>query len=219
LPAEVVRQIVAKTDGVPLFVEELTKAVLESGAAIEIARQHGFQGMLARGTILQGWALTAQGQGAEGVARMRQGMASYQATGAEIGAGLSVALLAEAYGRMARAGEGLDILGEPLEQAQKHEVCYHHADLYRLKGELLLANPPGHGVEAETCFRQALDVARRQQAKSLELRAAVSLARLWQQQGKRGEARQLLGDIYSWFTEGFDTVDLREARALLEALS
>jgi class 3 adenylate cyclase/tetratricopeptide (TPR) repeat protein len=219
LPAEVFRQIVAKTDSVPLFVEELTKAVLESGAAIEIARQHGFQGMLARGTILQGWALTAQGQGAEGVARMRQGMASYQATGAEIGAGLSVALLAEAYGRMARAGEGLDILGEPLEQAQKHEVCYHHADLYRLKGELLLANPPGHGVEAETCFRQALDVARRQQAKSLELRAAVSLARLWQQQGKRGEARQLLGDIYSWFTEGFDTVDLREARALLEALS
>ena len=87
--------------------------------------------------------------------------------------------------------------------------------MYRLKGELLLQQPAGSGDEAETCFHQALDVARRQQAKSLELRAAMSLARLWQQQGKRDEARRLLAEIYGWFTEGFDTADLQEAKALL----
>jgi predicted ATPase len=93
------------------------------------------------------------------------------------------------------------------------------AEVYRLKGELLLARSAEHDAEAETCFRQALAIARRQQAKSLELRAAMSLARLWQQQGKRGEAYDLLAPIYGWFTEGFDTADLQEAKALLDALA
>jgi predicted ATPase len=93
------------------------------------------------------------------------------------------------------------------------------AELYRLKGEVLLVRTGEYHVEAETCFRQAVDVARRQQAKSAELRAAMSLCRLWQQQGKRDEARQLLVEIYAWFTEGFDTADLQEANALIEELS
>ena len=97
--------------------------------------------------------------------------------------------------------------------------CRWEAELYRLKGELLLTRSSEHQAEAETCFQQALDVARRQQAKSLELRAAMSLARLWQQQGKRAEAHELLAPIYGWFTEGFDTADLQEAKALLEALT
>jgi predicted ATPase len=92
------------------------------------------------------------------------------------------------------------------------------AELYRLKGELLSPSSMENWAEAETCFRQAIDVARRQQAKSLELRAAMSLSRLWQQQGKRAEARQLLAPIYNWFTEGFETADLQEAKALLAEL-
>ena len=96
---------------------------------------------------------------------------------------------------------------------------YFEAELHRLKGELLLQQDAGSGDEAETCFRQALDVARCQQAKSLELRAAMSLSRLWQHQGKRDEARQLLAEIYGWFPEGFDTTDLQEAQALLEELA
>jgi predicted ATPase len=91
--------------------------------------------------------------------------------------------------------------------------------LYRLKGELLLTLSSEHHAEAETCFRQALEAARRQQAKSLELRGALRLSQLWQRQGKRDKARQLLGEVYGWFTEGFDTVDLKEAKALLEELS
>ena len=92
------------------------------------------------------------------------------------------------------------------------------AELYRLKGEILLVHSAEHHAEAETCFRQALDVARRQQAKSWELRAATSLSRLWQQQGKRAEAHTLLAEVYDWFTEGFDTADVREARRLLTDL-
>jgi adenylate cyclase len=96
---------------------------------------------------------------------------------------------------------------------------FWEAELYRLQGELLLQQATGSGDETETCFRQALDVARHQQAKSLELRAAISLSRLWQRQGKRAEARQLLAEIYAWFTEGFDTADLQQAKRLLEELA
>ena len=129
-------------------------------------------------------------------------------------------LLAEAYGKAGQAEEGLTALAEALALVNKTgEHCYE-AELYRLKGELLLAaRRTGACAEAETCFHQALDVARRQQAKSLELRAAMSLARLWQRQGKRDEAHQLLAEVYGWFTEGFDTADLQEAKALLAELT
>jgi predicted ATPase len=95
----------------------------------------------------------------------------------------------------------------------------YEAELHRLTGQLLLARSGAHHTEAETCFRQALTVAHRQEAKALELRAALSLARLWQQQGKRAEARELVAPVYGWFTEGFDTADLHEAKALLDALA
>jgi predicted ATPase len=156
-----------------------------------------------------------------------------------------LALLAEAYGKSGQAEEGLDVLAEALAVVAKTGECWWEAELYRLKGELLLRQAAaGRGsftasrgtargakadveatgrsprqTEAETCFRQALAIARRQQAKSLELRAAMSLSRLWQHQGKHEEARRLLAPIYSWFTEGFDTADLQEAKALLEELS
>jgi predicted ATPase len=114
--------------------------------------------------------------------------------------------------------EGLQLLAEALAVAHDTGECRWNAELHRFKGEFLLARPAAQHAEAETCFRQALAIARRQQAKSLGLRAAMSLARLWQRRGKRAEACELLAPVYGWFTEGFDTADLQEARALLEEL-
>ena len=130
-----------------------------------------------------------------------------------------LAFLAEAYGKVGQAGEGLTLLGEALAAVHKTGERFYEAELYRLKGELLLVRSAENRGEAEACFQQALLVARHQQAKLLELRAAMSLSRLWQQQGKRTAAHQLLAPVYGWFTEGFDTPDLQEAKALLEALS
>jgi predicted ATPase len=146
-------------------------------------------------------------------------MAAWRATGAEIAWTFLLIKLAEAYGKAGQAGEGLTALAEALALVNKTGERYFEAELHRLKGELLLQQDAGSGDEAETCFRQALDVVRCQQAKSLELRAVMSLSRLWQRQGKRNEARQLLAEIYGWFTEGFDTADLQEAKAVLEELA
>ena len=128
-------------------------------------------------------------------------------------------LLAEAHGKVGKTEEGLTVLAEALATVDNTEERNWEAELHRCKGELLLMQQGQKVGEAEECFRKALDTARRQQAKSLELRAAMSLSRLWQQQGKQEEAYRLLEEIYGWFTEGFDTADLKEAKALLEELS
>jgi predicted ATPase len=131
-----------------------------------------------------------------------------------------LALRAEVYGKVGQAVEELRVIAEALEVAAKTQERFYVAELRRLQGELLLTlSTEQYQAEAATCFQQALDIARHQQAKSWELRAAMSLSRLWQQQGKRGEARQLLAPIYGWFTEGFNIADLQEAKALLEELS
>jgi TOMM system kinase/cyclase fusion protein len=197
---------------------EVQAAQERATAAMALCTEQGFALYLARGTIQRGWALAEQGQGADGLAQMHQGMAAYQATGSEVFRPYYVAFLAEAYGKTGQAEEGLTMLAEALAAVHKTGERFYEAELYRLKGELLLARSAGDYTEAEACFRQALDIARQQQAKSLELRAAMSLARLWHQQGKRDEARELLAPIYGWFTEGFDTADLQEAKAFLEAL-
>jgi len=163
--------------------------------------------------------LAYHGQGVEGIEEIRQGLAAYQATGAELGRPWFLALLAEACGKAGQAEEGLHVVAEALAAAANIGEGFFEAERYRLKGELLLARSVENQSVAESCFHQALDSARRQQAKWLELRTAVSLSRLWQQQGKRVEARALLAPINGWFTEGFDTTDLREARALLEELT
>jgi predicted ATPase len=120
---------------------------------------------------------------------------------------------------MGQTTEGLEAVTEALATVAQSAVRWWEAELYRLRGELLLQRTATQPEEAEACFHQALDIARRQQAKTLELRAAMSLARLWQQQGKRDEARALLAPVYGWFTEGFETADLQEAKVLLEELS
>jgi predicted ATPase len=126
-------------------------------------------------------------------------------------------LLAEAYGQAEQPEVGLPVLDEALTLVEATEERWWEAEVYRLKGELLLQLPLPDIPQARACFHQALDVARNQQAKALELRAALSLSRLWQQQGKRDQAQQLLTEVYSWFTEGFATPDLQEARMWLEA--
>jgi predicted ATPase len=153
------------------------------------------------------------------MAQMRQGLAAWHATGAKVIRPYGLALLATASAKAGQHEAGLTLLAEALAVTNDTGEHRWEAELHRLKGELLLAVSAEHATEAATCFRQALDVARRQQAKSWELRAAMSLTRLWQGQGKHAEARELLAPIYDWFTEGFDTADLREAKGLLEALS
>jgi predicted ATPase len=151
--------------------------------------------------------------------QMRQGLAALQTTGAEVRRPLFLALLAEAYGGIGQIEEGLHVLAEALAAVEKTGGRFYEAELSRLKGERLLTQALPDEDYAATCFRHALHVARRQQAKSFELRAATSLSRLWHRQGKCEEGRKLLAEVYNWFTEGFDTANLQQARALLAELS
>jgi predicted ATPase len=197
--------------------ERLTQEQAE--ADIVLSREQGFSFFLAHGTILHGWALAPQGRRVEGITQMHQGMATWRAMGVALLLPWDHTLLAEAYGESGQSEEGLRLLAEALATAHQQGAHLWEPELYRVKGELLLRQPVPDAPEAEACFRRAFDSARRQEAKSLELRVATSLSRLWQQQGKRAEARELLAPIYGWFTEGFDTADLQEAKALLEELS
>ena len=190
-------------------------------AALTLCTEQGFAYYLAWGTIIQGWLLAAQGQGEVGMAQMQQGLTALRNTDAKRALPYYLALLAEGYGAMGRIDEGLRVLAEAFAEVATTAECRWEAELYRLRGELLLrAEGRQRKTEwtPEACFRQALEVARQQQAKSLELRAAMSLSRLWQQQGKRDAARQLLAEVYDWFREGFDTIDLQESKALLQQL-
>jgi len=194
----------------------LTQAHAE--ALMTIAADQGFSVLLALAMPLLGWARAASGHGNEGIRQIQQGLAAYEATGDVRDRPYLLALLAEASAQSGQTAEGLEALAAALARLGKSEMQWWEAELHRLKGELLLQHAVAQPGEAEACFQQALAVARRQQAKSLELRAAMSLARLWQHQGKRAEAYALLAEVYKWFTEGFDTADLQEAKALLEAL-
>jgi predicted ATPase len=189
----------------------------QAEAALVLSREQGFALRLAQATILRGWALVEQGQGEGGIAQIRQGLAAYRATGVATAGFLAV--LGEASRKVGQIEAGLRVVAEALALENRSGEGQGSTELYRLKGELLLTRSSEHHAEAETCFRQALEAARRQQAKSWELRAAMSLSRLWRRQWKCDEAHQLLGEVYGWFTEGFDTADLREAKALLQELS
>jgi predicted ATPase len=186
---------------------------------IALAAEQGMAHYRAAGVLWRGWALNEEGLRAEGVAQLRQGAAALEATGVQVYRTVTRAMLAEVLAHQGQVEEGLAALAEALALVRDGGEPYWEAELHRLRGELLLRRgeaEPSAQAEAEACFRQALEVARRQQAKSLELRAAVSLARLYQGQGRGGEARPLLAETYGWFTEGLDTPDLQEAKALLQ---
>jgi predicted ATPase len=203
---------------------------------IVLATEQGFPLWLAHGTITRVGALAQQGQVEECIAQMRQDLTAVQT---EVARPFGLALLAEAYGKVRQAAEGISVLVEALAFVDKTGVRYYGAELYRLKGELTLQQCEVQSSkfkgeeEAVTCFLKAIDIARKQQAKSLELRAVMSLVRLRRQQApdhttrntqhetriKLAEAHKLLSEVYNWFTEGFDTKDLQEAKALLDELS
>jgi len=200
-----------------------------------LAAEQGFPFYQAMGTILWGWVAADQGQVKQEIERIHEGIATLQAMGARLWQPLALSQLAEAYRKIGQSEEGLTMLAEALAMVHQNEGRFYEAELYRLKGELTLAQSkvqslksevtdprpliPDPQAEAEACFQKAIEIARRQQAKSLELRATMSLSRLWQQQGKQEEAHKLLSDIYGWFTEGLDTKDLQEAKALLAELA
>jgi predicted ATPase len=188
-------------------------------ALLNLATEHGFARYVALGVLFRGRELATQGQGAEGITQMRQGLAAVRATGTVLGLPRFLAWLAEAYGQIGQAEEGLRLLAEARAVVDTTGERRDEAELHQLHGELLQQQTIPDAPQAEVCFQRALDVARRQQAKSLELRVAMSLSRLWQRQGKRNVAHELLAPVYGWFTEGFDTPDLQEAKALLAALS
>jgi predicted ATPase len=202
------------------LLREVPAVQKKTAAVLALAREQGFPFWVAWGTIQQGWAVAEQGQVQEGITQMSQGLATVRATGAELNRAYGLAWLATAYRKRGQIEEGLTVLAEGLEVVQKTSDCFYAVELHRLKGELLLqSSAPESRAEAEQCFHKAVKIARKQQAKSLELRAVMSLSRLWNHQGKTAEAHQLLAEIYGWFTEGFDTKDLQEAQALLDELA
>lgn len=197
--------------------QEGAAAVERAEAAFAAATEHAFELLLPFSLIFKGWGLAAQGEATAGLSLLRQGLEAYLATGAELGRLHFMALLAETQGRLGQVEAGLSLLAEAVSVANENGERFYEAELYRLTGELLRRHEPPQPAEAESWFERALAVARQQQAKALELRAATSLARLWLDQGKASESRHLLTDLIAWFSEGFDTPDLKTAQALLDA--
>jgi DNA-binding winged helix-turn-helix (wHTH) protein/predicted ATPase len=191
----------------------------QADALLTLATAQAFQLWVGYATCWRSWAGAVHGQDAVALEAMDQGIATVLDTGMELSRSFCLVLRAEAAGHAGRVEEGLRLLAAALSAFEATERGDLLAEAYRLRGELLLRQAVPDGHQAEACFQQARTVAHRQQAKSWELRAAMSLSHLWQQQGKQAEARALLAPIYGWFTEGFETVDLQEAKALLEELA
>ncbi len=199
--------------------QEADLALERAEAVIALSAEHGFAQLSGQGRVMRGWAEAARGQAEAGMAEMRQGLMVSHPTGAGARRSYFLPLLAEANGRIGASGKGLSALAEALDLVEKTGERTWEAEVHRLKGELLLIQSANNRAEVEGCLNKATEVARGQSAKSLELRAATSLARLRQERGESGQARELLAPVYDWFTEGFDTADLKDAKALLDDLA
>ena len=200
-----------------LLRREPDEALRGADQTIALCVEHGLPFWIASAKLVRGWALAQQGQPDEGIDELCEGAAIYQGVGTEVAQTILFCMMADAYLKAQKSAEGLQAVEQGLAIVEKNNERVFAAELWRLKGELQLQSDVDHH-EAERCFQQAIEIAQQQSAKSWELRAATSLARLWQQQGKTAEARQMLAEIYGWFTEGFDTADLQDAKALLEEL-
>jgi class 3 adenylate cyclase/predicted ATPase len=198
---------------------EVSAVLAHAEALLSLATAQGFPLYVGLGTCCRGWGLAVQGQGAAGLAQLHQGLADVVATGQMLARPRWLTLLADAAGYAGHVDEGLRVLVEALQAFEASGQGHMLAETYRLQGILLLRQTVPAITQAEACFHQALAIARQQQARSWELRAATSLARLWQSQGKRQDAYDLLVPVYGWFTEGFDTADVQEAKGLLDELS
>jgi predicted ATPase len=209
----------AQTAYLHQFRQEVEISQKFAQASISLATEHGFPYRIATGTILQGWALSAQGQPEEGITLLRQGISGYKATGAVMDLPYFLALLAEALGNNNQVEKGLEALDEAFDIILGSRTFFYEAELYRLRGTFLLKASEKKNIDdAEENFLHALDIATRQEAKMLELRTAVSIGRLWQTQNKMDNALQLLDGIYGWFVEGFGTMDLLAAKSVIEDL-
>jgi predicted ATPase len=192
-----------------------TQAVMTRVREISsIANEYEIAYLIPFTTFLRGWALTSDGRYEEAIPDIERAIGGVKSAIA-VGNPWMLGVLAEAYGKSGRPQEGLDAVRKGLASVEEGNERIFEAELDRIKGELLLMRD---GDEAQACFQTALDVSRRQSAKSLELRATMSLARLLDKRGERNEARVMLAEIYNWFTEGFDTADLKDAKALLDEL-
>jgi predicted ATPase len=189
-----------------------------AGRTMALSAENGFSHMHANATALYGWALVAQGYHEEGIAQIREALTAYRATGAYLLRPYNLCQLAETCKESGDSADGLSALKEALAMQDECEIRSYEGETHRLKGELLLRQQDSNAAEVRRCFDRAIEVARRQSAKSWELRATTSLARLLRDTDRRDEARTMLAEIYSWFTEGFDTADLKDAKALLEEL-
>ena len=190
----------------------------QAEAAIRLATEQELSYWVSNSGNMRGWSLAMQGDGAAGITEMTQSLAAVRALRAKLAETVLLAMLVEAYSSCGQREAAWVVLTEALEMVDECGERAYEAQLYHLQGEILLQGKEAQQEEAEASFQKALDVARQQEAKSWELRATTSLARLWQQQGKKTEARELLAPVYNWFTEGFDTKDLQEAKALLDEL-
>jgi predicted ATPase/class 3 adenylate cyclase len=189
-----------------------------ASALMTFTAERGFAHWHATATILHGWAVAAGGAVKEGVVEMNRGLMEKQATGAQLKVPYYLGLLAAAYASMSQESKALRLLDDAAARVRRTKEQWFKAELHRLRGEVLLRSPKDHRTQAEACFDKALSVAQQQDARLWELRSATSLARLWGDQGRRHEALDLLAPVCGWFTEGFDTADLKEARALLDGL-
>jgi predicted ATPase len=217
IPAPLIRaRTLGHTAVVHYFRRDVAMVRRHAEATMQIAAATGFSLWIAHAMIHEGWALAAEGEGAKGIARITQGLAAWRTSEQLLGQPYVLALLAEAHGHAGQAEAGLAVVAEALSIVDAHGLRMYEAELYRLKGELLVTASTGARREAEACFRQAIGIARRRQARSFELRAALSLSRLSKGRGRKDPAHRALSETYGWFTEGFDTGDLKAARALLE---
>ena len=191
----------------------------QAEATIRLCTEQEFPFWLAWARVLRGRAVAGHGQVEAGIRQIHEGLTAWQATESVFARSQFLATLAEVYGQAANPEAGLTAVAEALAFVEKTEERYYEAELHRIQGELLLQQSSAKAADTEACFHTAIEIAQRQQAKSWELRAATSLARLWQGQGKKQEARELLAPVYNWFTEGFDTADLQDAKVLLAELA
>jgi predicted ATPase len=200
-----------------VFNRDWQRTLEVADAIIRLSTDHGFVYWQTAGLVCRGWALAQQGQVEDGIAQVREGIAAKRATGDEVFAMFQWTTLADAYRQAGQPEKGLSAVADALVTVDRTGERLYEAEAHRLRGELLLMQDDEG--EAEVSFHQAIQAARQQNARSWELRAVVSLCRLWQKQGRREEAHQMLKEVYGWFTEGFDTRDLTEARTLLQTLS
>jgi predicted ATPase len=202
-----------------VFARDVATVHARSDDCVALASEHGFAQWAAFGRILQGWAVAQKGEATTGIARIRDGIAAAEATGSRLSTPLFLALLAEALALAGKIEEGLAALEDALAKAAISGARGSDAEIHRLRGKLTARLPYPDPAKAEESFRTALAIAREQGTRGYELRTATSLARLWLKQGRREEAHDLLAPVHGWFTEGFDTADLKEAKGLLDELT